>query len=434
MAHKTVVGSIVSILIFCGLISHDLYAQQTFNAPNALGEKASPEFRVPGEFEPQDAILLAANDLLQNNSEILLDIAHLTKHTVEILLLVSSAEQTNEVRHLFQQGEIDDRHIRIVEIDHDTMWTRDYGPVSTVSRRGKTVLVDADYSFDRMKDDESPIGLAEILGQELRRIPLRIDGGNLLFSGEGLALTTEKFWEDNSELGISQQSMVDLLGDAYGVQKLVTLAPLLGEPTGHVDMFATFVSRNTVVVGKYDPKVEPENADVLDHNASVLANVTTDSGPLRVVRVPMPQRDGEVWRTYTNVIFANGLLLVPSYPDTDQSDLPEVLSSYRQLLPDWKVETVDSSTLIQSGGSLHCISMNLGRLGEIRLEQNSFLARLNDPRKLQNERWSNRTSGWLDNAAISGFQPASREYQRPRLGNGQRGHQVTEVFAFGLQQ
>ncbi len=130
-------------------------------------------------------------------------------------------------------------------------------------------------------------------------------------------------------------------------------------------MFALFISRNTVVVGEYDPRVDPENAAILDRNADYLAKLQTSSGAMRVVRLPMPAHDDGIWRTYTNVIFANGALLVPIYDDADAMEQRQALSTYRELLPRWEIIGVNASRIIGSNGALHCISMNLGPLGRL---------------------------------------------------------------------
>jgi hypothetical protein len=142
----------------------------------------------------------------------------------------------------------------------------------------------------------------------------------------------------------------------------VFLEPLVGEQTGHVDMFATFVSSDVVVVGEYSPDADPLNAEILDRNAQRLAAVRTSRGPLRVLRIPMPPHTLDVWRTYTNVLFANGTLVVPTYPGIDPQGEAEALAIYKHLLPGWTVVGVDCNRLIEWGGAVHCVTRNLCRL------------------------------------------------------------------------
>ena len=323
------------------------------------------DLRVPGEFEHQDAILLGASGLIEDNSDLFAKLVRNLRGKTEIVLMVADLEQAKKARWILEDNDLPTDILHIAEVQHDTMWARDYGPIVAMSQNREAVFVDAFYSIDRTCDDATPAALARLLGKATIEIPLRIDGGNLLFNGSGLAITTERFWKDNTELDVDDGKTLDALNQAYGIKRLVTLEPLFEEPTGHVDMFATFVSRKTVVVGKYDPNVDPINAEILDRNAEALASVVLPDGPLRVVRIPMPERSEETWRTYTNVIYANGVMLVPNYPDIAEPGLLEALATYKKLLPEWKIVPIDASNIIESCGALHCISMNLAGVGRL---------------------------------------------------------------------
>lgn len=183
--------------------------------------------------------------------------------------------------------------------------------------------------------------------------------GNVLSNGRGLGLTTADTMTLNRRVGRSERSVRAVLKQYLGFDQLVVLEPLSGEPTGHVDMFATFVSAKTVVVGAFDPSRDPVNAKILNRNAARLADVRTSMGALRVVRIPMPRRGRTVWPTYTNVLFADGLLLIPSYKGLPQINEKAAIEVYRRELPDWMLATIDCQTLIRSGGALHCISLNV---------------------------------------------------------------------------
>ena len=94
----------------------------------------------------------------------------------------------------------------------------------------------------------------------------------------------------------------------------------------------------------------------IDEAAQTLSQVKVDDVPVTVERIQMPPRRDGKWRTYTNVIYANGVLLVPQYPDYSPELDAKALEVYRKVLPDWKVVGVNASTLIEKRGSLHCLS------------------------------------------------------------------------------
>ncbi len=329
------------------------------------GEEEPVGYRVPGEFEHQDAMLFSGDSLVESNPKLFLDLVSQLQDHVEMVLLVSGVEQSEAAKLLLDFNSVPRENVRFAELPHDTMWARDYGPIVVMSHGDQAVFVDAFYSTDRGLDDGTPSGLAELLHKPVVRIPVRIDGGNLLFNGDGLAVTTSRLWRDNAGSELDSESMHEIMTDAYGLHQILTLEPLQGEPTGHVDMFMTFIAHNTVLVGKYDSAEEPENAAILDQNAAELAKVETSEGPLQVVRIPMPRHDDGIWRTYTNVIYANGVVLLPAYPNIDEPGLRETLATYRSLLPGWDVVPIDTSSLIEFSGALHCLSMNLAKIGNL---------------------------------------------------------------------
>jgi hypothetical protein len=157
-------------------------------------------------------------------------------------------------------------------------------------------------------------------------------------------------------------------------------------------MFATFTAPDTVVVGAYDRKYDPENAELLDRNASLLANTVFSNRPLKVVRIPMPSHENGIWRTYTNVIYANGILLVPVYSSYDASGRVRALNTFAKLLPRWKIFGIDSSRLIENDGALHCISMNLVQVGERLQFSNGLKAKHPDYVRSKRLTWNHYTT------------------------------------------
>jgi agmatine/peptidylarginine deiminase len=317
--------------------------------------------RLPAEFERQGALLIACRELTTTAPGLIAEFARATRGRVEVIALVTCVQEHEAIMQLLRSQRISHRHLHFVEVSHDTMWTRDFGPIVVEARNGSPMLVDAEYDASRGNDDIVPMHLAHLLNLNRVELPLRIDGGNLLSNGRGLVLTTHRLADENTGQA-DLDEIYDAIGHNFGAQQVVILEPLAGESTGHVDMFASFTSANTVVVGQYDPALDPENAAILDRNAQHLAQVSTAQGKLRVVRIPMPPHNDDIWRTYTNVVFANGALLVPTYADADWGQQRQVLATYARLLPGWRILGVNADEIIGSQGALHCITMNLGPL------------------------------------------------------------------------
>jgi agmatine/peptidylarginine deiminase len=336
----------------------------TLSVAGAEGAAAPPT--VPAEFERHDALLLTWNVDDEGVEEAITAVVSAVYQNLQVIVLTPDDEYLRGAMRCFSLAGIPQPAIRYVRADVDTIWTRDYGPASLQSPDGTAVFIDADYETgSRAQDDDLPSAIAPVLGMPTVHVPLTMEGGNLLSNGRGLCLATTKLLDANLARGYTDQQFNTLLRDAYGFSEIVLLEPLNGEPTGHIDMFATFVAPNAVIVGEYDPQMDPVNAAVLDRNAERLSAVGTPWGRLRVYRIPMPPSGTAVWRTYTNVLYANGTLLVPSYPGVAPHLEQEALTTFQHLLPQWRIVPVDCNQLISLGGGIHCVTLNVSRIARV---------------------------------------------------------------------
>lgn len=321
--------------------------------------------RMVGEFEHQAALAIAwdASDL--STRDVLVQVVQHASRRMPILVLVKDQADHVDAFSTLQQQNLISGRIRFVRVPVDSPWTRDYGPIVVRCGRNPPLMIDAVYDADvRPNDDHVPGVLSSVCTCRLEATGLRVEGGNLLTNGDGLGITTERLIEQNTESGFTLRETLDRLQVTYGLNRVISLLPLEGESTGHVDMFATFTSVNTVVIGSYDPAEDPINADYLDRNADALVGLPTSAGPLQVVRIPMPRRadSGDAFPTWTNVVFANRTLLMPVYPDQNPEAETMATQIFERLLPGWKVVPVDCSGVIESGGALHCLVLNLPSL------------------------------------------------------------------------
>lgn len=325
--------------------------------PGAARRKV--DVRLPGEFERQELILLAYNDLATMFPQLFLKLAAELRTRTRVAVLVE-AGQSRFLDELLAEHDLRNLQLDRVEVRHDTMWVRDYGPIVVQAPRGTRLAVDADYvQYGRAHDDAAPSVIAANNKFDVALVGLDLEGGNLLSNGDGLLLSTTACLANNAAHGRDELQVQQLFRECFGGDVLF-LEPLAGEPTGHVDMFATFTATDTVVVGEYSPDVDAENAAILDRNAWRLSRLATSDGrPLKVIRIPMPDNRDGVWRTYTNVVMANGVLVVPVYPRLERNDDERALDVYHRAAPNWKVVSVDASELIESGGALHCVTMNV---------------------------------------------------------------------------
>ncbi len=335
------------------------------------GKSIQPDILIkgvlPADFERHDALLLGFTwELGEVWEEACLPIVAAAWQRVEIIILVPDAPAQELVIERLRQVNIPVDRIRFYQVPTNTIWVRDFGPLVIRASRGGYKWVDLQYgAITRARDDCVPSMLGRLMGIPRVRASIALDGGNLLTNGQGLCIATTQLLQINRDRGYSENHVASTIKRLFGAEEIVYLEKLNVQAVGHVDLFATFVAADTVVVGDYTG-IDPVNAAILDRNAERLRGVVTPSGPLKVVRIPMPPHGKDHFGgTYTNVLFANGILLVPTYPHASREMEDRVMATYRRLLPEWEVVGIDAGALVSNGGVLRCAALPLHRIRSI---------------------------------------------------------------------
>ena len=332
--------------------------------PSVSPGRPSARAGMAGEFQRQSALVLGYGELVEQHPAVFVDIVTGAIDRVPLICLISNDRQRRLAEYLLRANGIPVSSVSFMATPAQTMWVRDYGPLFVQRADGTVEIVDTDYAEDRndneaAAEDGAPAWIGWQLNVPVVSARLRMDGGNFLTNGDGLCITTSAVLDRNFDVGYGKEQIRALLKSLLDCEKWICVQPLEGEDTQHVDMFVAFLAENIAVVAHCDPLADPLNAAILDDAAAALARQTTSMGPMQVHRVPMPDARGGVWKSYTNVIFANGVLLVPSYSDVDPAVEEEAFSLYARLLPGWKVVGIRADSLARLGGALHCISVNV---------------------------------------------------------------------------
>ncbi len=318
------------------------------------------------DFESQKSLVLVADKLARDFPRELVEIVTATRNRVELIGLVSDEEGRDRVRGLLAEHGLTADSIRVLQLPCETKWVRDFGPVFVRSGDSRLLAFDFDYmrrsgDVDRRLDDLAATELARQLDIPVRGVPLEIEQGDLLSNGRGLLVTTTRLFNNNISHGFNVEAIERSLQAMFGCETIVVLEPLRREPTGHVDLLACFTDPQTIVIGEYQGSDDPENVRLLHRNAELLSSVLVSGAPLRVVRLPLPVNGDDVWCTYTNVVFANGTLLVPQYEDIDAN--ADALATFRRLLPEWTITGINTSELMAEEGALRCITLSVPAVG-----------------------------------------------------------------------
>ena len=278
-------------------------------------------------------------------------------HVPQIVILHEQGQRDGLVAAVKALGlEVDGFQFLDVE-DTNAIWTRDYGPVSHRTPGGAVGFVDFRYYHGRHWDDAIPTRVAADWGVNVFRPSMSFEGGNFMADHRGTCYATEKIHQQNPGHAASQ---IDLWMSEYaGCRELVTLIWPEGLGTGHIDMFAKLMDETTVILGAYDPALQPENAALLDDNAAILEALTTAGGAqLTVYRMPLPWDESGIWYTYTNALILNDAVLVPVYSKFEELEA-QALAVYEAAAPQLSIRTVNSDKIIPSGGAIHCVTMTV---------------------------------------------------------------------------
>jgi agmatine/peptidylarginine deiminase len=321
--------------------------------------------RLPGEFEPAEALYLAYTaidaydglfgDLLNTVSE---------QGPVRVLHLPGARKrlETRLWLHGLTWSEIQ----RVHTVPFESIWVRDFGPIAVHSPQGVT-WIDTRYVGDCLMDDALPTRLAASRpATRVHRAPLRLDGGNLLSDGRGTCFMAAGVAARNK---IAPHELAAQMQAWFGCERLVILHPLSGNVIEHVDMFLHVADHDLLLLGEYEPGEHPENERRLDANFATLSALRTPEGdPYRIVRVPMPpplepidEEAAPPLRSHLNLVVFNGAVMVPTYGDDPRREA-EVLAIIRGAYPDREVSAVDSSRIAEDLGALHCVTFTVPRI------------------------------------------------------------------------
>lgn len=226
------------------------------------GERVMSRTRVPAEWEPQDAVWLQWPGPYEKTYEpAFAEITSVVARYQPVRVLYDDERILAEARTAITRagGDPDDPNLSFHAIPNDNAWMRDNGPVYVV-RDGELRI--QDWGFDAWgggfgelpyaKDDAVPGQVATLL--ELPVEPVRIvhERGNLEFNGDDAVMLNWNVLADPGR-GNGYTSRAEAEADLerlFGVTRVVWAdGPVTGDRTGgHIDGFARFIDRDTVVV------------------------------------------------------------------------------------------------------------------------------------------------------------------------------------------
>ncbi len=313
---------------------------------------------IPGEFEHQEALVFGASQLIRHCPQLFADFVKISFERIKLIgILDTDFRELADL--LLGAAGLPQNAVEFVEGKTSSVWARDWSPFMGYTAEGKRCQYYVNRGHMRHRDDQvSRTVFEQRFDDAAVEIPVNMEGGNFLSNGCGLMLTSFSVPHTNSTK-YSHQELARIFETTLGCNQWAALSPLHAERTGHVDLFATFLAPDFLLLGSVDEKQDEINFRSLNDIEEKLKGLATPHGKLRVERIPMPSSSDSNFRSYNNVIFANDLLFVPIYPKRDPILDQRVLGMYREFVPDRHVIGVDMRQLAEKGGGLHCLSVNI---------------------------------------------------------------------------
>lgn len=299
--------------------------------------------------------------------------------TQECKVLITTQDQALVQSFLNSNG-VDMSQVEFLNAPSNSIWIRDYAGNTIYSNDvGERALVDWIYNRPRPLDDEMPVSHSNHTGVPIFRTisgtnDLVNTGGNFMSDGLGTAFASKLILQENENgniYGVSAktEAQIDqILMDYQGINNFIKMDQVPFDPIDHIDMHMKLLDEQTILVSKYPNGVAdgPQIEANIDYVTSTFQTPFGTDYKIEWIDAPpstggnYPDTGGS-YRTYTNSIFVNKTILVPTYrPEVDQ----DALNRYEELLPGYTVVGIDvdnpGEDIISLNGAIHCITHSIG--------------------------------------------------------------------------
>jgi len=333
-------------------------------------------YRLPAEWEPQSAILIAwpnagtdwADRLAEVEDTYVALVVAITRFQPVVICAEDEDLQTYAEARL-RSARVDMARVRFVPAEYDDTWVRDSGPI-TLRARDRFKLLDFRFTgwggkFEASRDDRL---VGELSGMDLfqnyfvKSIDFALEGGAIETDGQRTLLSTWRCLHERHPQA-TREEITARLAEWLEQDRILWLdhGYLEGDDTdAHIDTLARFADTDAIVFQACDDPTDSHFAELAAMAAEIAALRTVDDKPYRLFPLPWAQPVLDEGRrlaaSYANFLIINGAVLIPAYGDPADQGAAEVLAD---AFPGREIVPVPCRALIWQNGSLHCITMQL---------------------------------------------------------------------------
>jgi agmatine/peptidylarginine deiminase len=333
--------------------------------------------RLPAEWEPQSAVLIAwphadtdwAERLASVETTYVALAAAVTRFQ-SLIIVVANEDLRLHVEGLLADAGVDLSKLRCITLPYDDTWLRDSGPITLKGGATGFQLTDFRFTgwggkFGAEQDDALVAGLVEagVFGHAAhKRIDWALEGGGIESDGAGSILTTWRCLVQRHPEQ-SREEMSAILRDGLHADRVLWLdhGYLEGDDTdAHIDTLARFAPNDRIVFQACDDATDPHHQELQRMAGELAALRTVDGRPYQLYPLPWAQPILDEGRrlaaSYANYLIVNGAVLVPAYDDPADAEAARIIGAAH---PGREIVQVPCRPLIWQNGSLHCITMQL---------------------------------------------------------------------------
>ncbi len=293
----------------------------------------------------------------------------------QVKVLVYPASDSNTVSTYFAASGVNMGNVGFWVINHDSYWTRDYGPWFIIDGSHEMGVVDFTYNRPQRPHDDAVLEqVTTLMSLNRYEMPVVHTGGNYMTDGYGTAASTTLLLEENPNLSAS--SIESLANDYLGVNTYMLLDDPLGDYIEHIDCWGKFLSVDKVLIGQ----VPASDSRYNDYEAvaNAFSNALTPWGnPYKVYRVYTPGGWNRI-TPFTNSLILNDHVFVPvSGTQWDNA----AISVYQQAMPGYTIVPIMQSSYPpwENTDALHCRTHELADPGMLYIKHFPILGEVDLP-------------------------------------------------------
>jgi len=319
---------------------------------------------------------------------ILAEITRASRLECRVIIICNNTATVNSAKNFLTTKDVDfSTNVEFLVAPIDNIWVRDYGPSCVYNNAVDSMcLIDWIYNRNRPYDNDIPEKIGQYLNVPVyatTQAPYDLvnTGGNFMSDGMGTAFASKLIFRNNDTIANGEGGNIDdtfgtsnhneleidnILQEFMGIDRYIKMEELPYDGIHHIDMHMKLLDEETMLVGKY-PTNTSDGPQIEANIQYVLSGYKTLYGhDFKLIRVPMPPYNGQYppisgnnarYQTYTNAVFVNRTIIIPSYNTTLDAAARDTFQKY---LPGYTIVPINCNAIINSGGAVHCITKEIG--------------------------------------------------------------------------